>query len=107
MLRSSKSISALLGMIAFMIPLSLYALWIYACNQTDGYPENVNLYDSYLADFLGGRFTTTILSFALCLIAVLLNAGNLKNSNSVLRTLSLFVVIVGSLLGFLNLFSMM
>lgn len=107
MIRSSKSISALIGIIAFIIPLSLYALWIYGCNQTSGYPENVPLYDSYLPDFLQGRFTTAIVSFVLCLIAVLLNGNNRDNQNPVLIGFFLFVVIVGSLLTLLNLFSVM
>lgn len=94
-------------MIAFIIPLFFYALWIYVINQTNGYPEDVNLYNSYFPDFLQGRFATTILSIILCFIAVLLNGKNLKNPNPILRILSWFVVIVGGLLGFLNLFSMM
>jgi hypothetical protein len=107
MIQLNKTLKAIIGIIFLIVPLLLYGLWIYAFNQTNGYPENVNLYDSYFPPFLRGRFTTTILSFLLCLFAVMLNLGNLKNSNRIFSIVSWLVVIVGGLLGFLNLFSML
>jgi hypothetical protein len=107
MLQINKGSGALIGVIIFFIPLVLFLLWIHACNQTSGYPENVNLYNSYFPEFLKGRFTTTVSSLALCIVAVGLNARNLKSSNRFMRIISWFVVITGGLLGFLNLFSMM
>lgn len=107
MARLSKQSGALVGVIIFIIPALFFVLWIHACNKTSGYPENVNLYQSYLPSLLKGRITTIILSFILCAIAVGLNARNLNNSNKFLKIVSWIIVITAGLLGFLNLFSMM
>lgn len=102
----NKQLGAFIGLIIFTIPVALYSLWILACNKAS-YPDNVTLYNSYLPDFLKGRFKDALLSFTLCIVAVLLNIKNLNNQNVLLKTLSWAVVIGGSLLGFLYLFSMM
>ncbi|MFL5740683.1 MAG: hypothetical protein ACJ75B_10730 [Flavisolibacter sp.] len=107
MIHLNKQPGAVFGAIIFLIPLFFFILWIYAFNHAQGYPDDVNLYQSYLPAFLKGRFTTTILSFVLCVIAAGLNLRNLKNSNRLLRGISWLVVIAAGLLGFLNLFSMM
>jgi hypothetical protein len=107
MIQLNKSSGALVGLIIFFIPITLFLLWIHACNQTSGYPENVDVYQGYFPVFLRGRFTITILSIVLCLIAVSLNTRNLHTSHTFLRAVSWFVIIAGGLLGFLNLFSMM
>jgi uncharacterized membrane protein YhaH (DUF805 family) len=107
MIQLSKRSGALIGLIIFCIPLAFFLLWVHACNQTSGYPENVNFYNRYFPEFLTGRFTTTILSVVLCIIAISLNVRNLKDSNTSRRIVSWFVVIAGGLLSFLNLFSMM
>jgi hypothetical protein len=107
MIHFNRQSGALLGAILFSVPVLLFILWIHTCNQTSGYPENVNLYQSYLPSLLKGRFTTTMLSLILCVVAVGLNAKNLSNANKFLKIVSWFVVIAGGLLGFLNLFSMM
>lgn len=107
MVRLNERSGALIGAIILLIPAWFFALWIYACNQTSGYPGNVNLYRHYLPPFLRGRFTTTILSFILCVAAVGLNVKNVNSSNNFLKAVSWVVVVTGGLLGLLNLFSMM
>jgi hypothetical protein len=107
MLGLNKKSGALIGAILFLVPAFFFVLWIHACNQTNGYPDNVNLYQNYLPSVLRGRFTTTILSIIFCAISVALNAGNLRNSNQLLKAVSWLIVIAGASLGFLNLFSMM
>ena len=91
----------------FFLPVYFDALWLYACDHANGYPEDVELYKSYLPPLLRGRFTTIILSFILCTTAFTLNIGNLKSTNRVLKIVSWLIVIVSGILGFLNLFSMM
>jgi glycerol uptake facilitator-like aquaporin len=107
MIHMSKRSATLIGGLIFCIPLAVYILWIHACNQTNGYPENVKLFTSYFPEFLRGRFTVTVLSLVLCILAVTLNVRNLKSSNKFLRVMSWVIVIAGGLLGFLYLFSMM
>ncbi|MCY7356164.1 MAG: hypothetical protein LH609_01600 [Rudanella sp.] len=107
MIQINKRSVASIGVIFFLIPVLFFALWIHACNQTSGYPENVELYQSYLPSVLKGRFTTTVLSLVLCVLAIGLNMGSLNSSNKFLKTVSWFTVIAGGLLGFLNLFSIM
>lgn len=107
MIHLNKQSGALIGAIIFIVPVLFFVLWIHACNQTSGYPENINLYQRYLPSLLRGRFTTTILSVILCVIAVSLNVRNLNHANRFFRTVSWLVVIAGGLLGFMNLFSLM
>ena len=107
MIHFDKQSGALTGAIIFAVPVLFFILWIHACNQASGYPENVDLYQSYLPSLLRGRFTTAMLSVVLCAIAVCLNALNLNNANRYRKIVSWFVTIAGVLLGFFNLFSMM
>lgn len=98
---------AFLGLVLLSVPVLFFVLWIHACNQTIGYPDNVTLYHSYFPMALRGRFTTTIVSFVLCGVVVLLNTANLQHPKPLTRITAWALVLVGGALGFLNLFSMM
>lgn len=100
-------IKPLIGATILLIPLALFVLWIYAYNQTNRYPENVQLYNSYFPKFLSGRFTITIVSLVLCIAAVTLNIVSLKSKSRSLRVLSVCVIVIGCLLAVLDLFSVM
>ena len=63
-------------------------LWLYACQVTNGYPENVILYNSFLPVSLGGNSFTAIISIVFCIVAISLNASKLKSSNLLLKSIS-------------------
>jgi len=103
----TKKILALTGTIIFLVPVTFLVLWIHAFYQPGSFADRVNMYLSYFPAFLRGPMTISLLSIVLCMVAVGLNAINLANENKLMKAVSLFIVIAGSLLGFLNLFSMM
>lgn len=103
----NKRSIALIGVVLFIIPLGFFLLWVYACDQTNRYPDNVLLYNNYLPGFLKGRYTTSVLSFFCCALTLFLNARNLNDMNRRMKIISWVAVIASGLLGFLNLFSMM
>jgi F0F1-type ATP synthase assembly protein I len=103
----TERLKVIIGLIIISIPVVLFVLWAYACQVANGYPENVKLYNSFLPESLRGNSLSTILSIVFCIIAISLNTNNLKNPNLVFRLISWIIVIVGSLIGFLNIFSMM
>jgi hypothetical protein len=104
---STSRTKLIIGLILITLPVILFVLWVYACQVADGYPENVKLYNSFLPDSLRGNSLTSIVSVVFCIAAISLNANNLKNPSLALRSISWLIVIAGSLIGFLDLFSMM
>lgn len=104
---SKRLIAALTGSLLLVIPIYLLYLWFFACSQIDGYPDTVELYKSYLPQFLKGRYAVDLFSLPFCVAAILLNIRNLHCSVKWLRLFSWIVVILGGLTAFANLWSMM
>ena len=96
-----------LGLLCFSIPLSLQGLWIYAFNQADNRSDSVAIVHSYLPEFLHGRYITTYLALAFCLLAIILSSISLKLSGILWKTLNIIILIISSLLLLLHLFQMM
>ena len=105
--RTSLIIATLISLICTLIPLVIYGLWIYAFNLGTTQAERVTLFKNYFPDFLNGRWDTTFISIAFCVVAILLSTLNLKKLKNFWRTLNILIVVISSLLLFLNLFSMM
>lgn len=105
----NKWLKPLLGVILIIPPVFLFALWMYASNQAHGYPHDVNLYNSYLPQFMRGRFTVSVVSFLLCAIAFGLNVVSLSKTSGGkwVKFVSWLVVISAAAFGSLYLFSLM
>ena len=100
-------ISTLLSLICLLIPLSIMALWIYVFDLGTTQAERVAIFKDYFPDFLNGRWSTTILSITFCIIAIIFSSNNLKLSKKFWKILNVIILVISSLLLFLNLFSMM
>jgi hypothetical protein len=100
-------ISTLVSLICLLIPFSIYALWIYVFDLGTTQSERVALFKNYFPDFLNGRWSTTILSIIFCVIAIIFSSNNLLLSKKNWKILNVIILIISSLLLFLNLFSMM
>ena len=87
--------------------MGLYGLWVYAFKLGSTQAERVTIFKDYFPDFLNGRWDTTFISIAFCVVAILLSTLNLKKLKNFWRTLNILIVVISSLLLFLNLFSMM
>lgn len=105
--QTSLKIVSLISLICLLIPLIIYGLWIYAFNLGTTQAERVTIFKDYFPDFLNGRWDTTFISIAFCVVAILLSTTNLKKIKNYWRTLNIFIIIISSLLLLLNLFSMM
>lgn len=104
---SKRLIFVLIGALLLVIPIYLLYLWFYACSQTNGYPYGQQLYNSYLPQFLKGRYASSLFPLPFCLTAIILNIRNLQSPTNWLKLFSWIVVILGALLAFANLWSMM
>jgi hypothetical protein len=102
-----SQIFVIIAVFLLVIPIFLLYLWFYACSQTNGYPDNQLLYNSYLPQFLKGRYASTLFPLPFCATAIILNIRNLHSPAKWLKFFSWIVVILGSFLAFANLWSMM
>ena len=103
----TRKILLISGTVFYIIPLFLILLWIYAFNVTKGYPENEQLYRSFLPPMLQGRYSATFLSIIFILIANVINIINLKNLNRSWKIIFRIMIITGFILFILNVFSIM
>lgn len=96
-----------LSFIFSLVPLSIYVLWINAFNQGTTQIERVAIFKEYFPDFLHGRWDTTLLGMAFCVLAIILGITALKLKAKSWKAFNLFILGLSSLLFALNLFSMM
>ena len=96
-----------LGFICWLIPSSIYGLWIYASGLGTNQAERVKIFRGYFPEFLSGQWGTTLLSVALCALAVLCSLIAIANSKTLLRVLNFMIMILSGLLLALNLWSML
>ncbi|PWK16989.1 hypothetical protein [Xanthomarina spongicola] len=100
-------ISTLISLICLIIPFSIYSLWIYVYNLGTTQAERVSVFKKYFPDFLDGRWSITIISIFFSISAVILSSINLKHLKGMWKLINIVILILSSLLLFLNLFSMM
>ena len=98
---------SILGFILTLVPLSIYVLWVNAFNQGSSQSERVAIFNDYFPDFLHGRWDTTLLGMAFCVLAIILGITALKLKAKSWKAFNLFILSLSSLLFALNLFSMM
>lgn len=95
------------GLFCLSIPLSLLGIWIYVFNLADNQSDRVAILHSYFPEFLHGRYVTTYISVAFCLLTIILSNISLKLSGILWKTLNIIILIISILLLLLNLFQMM
>ena len=95
------------GLLCLSVPLSILGLWIYAFNLGDSQTNRIAIFNSYFPNFLHGRFDTTYLSVAFCILAIILSSISLKLSGKLWKVLNIIILVFSILLLLLNLFSMM
>ena len=95
------------GLFCLFIPFSILELWIHSFNLGTTQSERVEIFHKYFPEFLHGRFDTTFLSIAFCVLAILLCSFSLSLPGKFWKVLNIIVLVFSVLLLFLNLFSMM
>jgi hypothetical protein len=94
------------GGLLLLIPLFLLGLWIYACQLTPGYPQNQQLYFSWLPKLLRSKLAPALVSLPFCIIALKLNLHKISNG-TIAEPLRLVILFTAMALISLNLFSIM
>lgn len=95
------------GTIIFLVPLSQYILWIIAANQGGSQTESVSIFLSFFPDFIQNTNTITLYEIAFCCLAILATSFSRKIQGRWWNILNLFVLVMSSILLFLNIFSLM
>ena len=95
-----------MGLLCLSIPLSIMGLWIHAFNLGDSQANSVAIFNSYFPDFLHGRYAAAYLSIGFCILAIIISSINLKSSGKIWKV-NMIILVLSSLLLFLNLFQMM
>lgn len=96
-----------ISFICFLVPLSIYVLWIYAFNLGTTQADRVTIFKDYFPDFMHGRWDTTLLSIFFCILAVIFSGNSFNLSGKRWKILNTTILILSSLLLLLNLWSMM
>ena len=105
--KTQYKILTLVSLICLLIPFSIYGLWIYVFDLGTTQVERVAVFKDYFPNFLNGRWSTTLLSIAFSISAIILSSISLKLSIKIWKSLNILILLLSSLLLLLNLFSMM
>lgn len=100
-------IFSFVSLICFLIPLSIFGLWIYAADLGTTQAESVEIFHSYFPRFLQGRYDTAYLSIIFCIASIIFASISLKLSEILWKSMNIIVLILSSLLLLLNLFGLM
>jgi len=96
-----------MGLFCLVIPFSIVGIWVHAFNLGDNQAERVSIFNNYFPDFLHGIYSTTLLSLAFCVIAIILSIICLKVSGKLWKILNIAILVISISLFLLNLISMM
>jgi fumarate reductase subunit C len=91
------------GLFFLSVPLSIYGLWIYACNVGTTQPECVEIFNGFFPEFLHDRYDTSILSLVFCLIAIIISIIGICVSKKIWNKLNLITLVFSAILLMLNL----
>ena len=105
--RHSRQFTTLLSFICLLVPFSIYGLWIYVFNLGTTQTERVSIFKDYFPDFLTDRWGSTLLGITFCILAIIFSSISLKLSGIFWKALNILIIVVSSLMLFLNLFSIM
>ena len=105
--QTASKILTLVSFICFLIPFSIYSLWIYVFNLGTNQAERVAIFNDYFPDSFNGKWSATLISVLFCILAIILSSFNLKRLERYWKSLNVLILILSCLLLLLNLFSMM
>jgi hypothetical protein len=105
--QNKLKIGTLLGFLCLLVPFSIFGLWIYVFNLGTTQTERVSIFKDYFPSFLTERWGSTLLGMAFCVLAIIFSGISLKLTGKFWKALNILIIIVSSLMLFLNLFSMM
>ena len=96
-----------LSFISVLIPILIWVLWSYCFNSQTNQADRVKMFESYFPESLNGQFTISLISLLLCFLSIILSSIYLNRKTPLLRAISIVVIVAGSLMTLLSLFSLM
>lgn len=104
--KSNNSVS-IVGLILLLVPILIWALWIgtFSSNPSASQAEKVEIYLSYFPTFLRRGSSISLIVVALAVSSILFTLLGRKKANTVFRVVGVFVIIAGSLVLLLELFT--
>ena len=96
-----------ISFILILIPILLFVLWNYCFNSQSNQADRVKMYNSYFPEFLNGRYTMTLISLLASLLGVILASIYFNRGTSLLKFTNVLVIVAGTLMMILSLFSLM
>jgi hypothetical protein len=97
----------LFSLLCLSVPVYLFIIWISIFDKADTQVERVEIYNSYLPNFMGNTTISTLLSILFSAAAAVLAVFSLKTSNRVLSAVNILLLIVAGLVFILNVWSML
>ena len=105
----NKVLMLLLSILFLFVPITILGLWIYVFNNNPNASqlETVKIDNSYLPKFLHSGFNLALIVLISSLIAIVFAARSMTKTSSILKIISIIIIIAASLTMLLQLFSMM
>lgn len=85
----------------------MFALWIYFFDLGEEQSERIEIYNSYLPNFMGNTTISILVSILFGAAAIVLSNVSLKYSNRIFSAVNILILIVASFVFTLNVWSMM
>ncbi|TMI84281.1 MAG: hypothetical protein E6H10_06165 [Bacteroidetes bacterium] len=106
--KSNNSLS-IVGLVLLLVPILIWALWIgtFSSNPSALQAEKVEIYLSYFPTFLRGGSSISLIVVALAVSSILFTILGRKKANTIFKVVGIFVIIAGSLVLLLQLFTML
>jgi hypothetical protein len=95
------------GTLFLLVPVLLFILWIIAANRGSNQTESVSIFLSFLPNSIQNVKTITLIEILFCAFALTATAISRKIKGRLWNILNLTVLILSSILLFLNIFSLM
>jgi len=97
------------GLMLLFVPISVYVLWIiaYSSNPSATQAESVVIFLSYFPLFMRSITATSLLLAITAIGSIILSVLGRKSANKFFGFIGLLVIIVGSFLLFLQIFSLL
>lgn len=100
---------AILGLLFFFVPVGIWGLWIstFSSNPRLTPEEKLNVFLSHFPAFLQSSDSISILVLVSAVASIIFSAVGRGKANDVFKVLTVFVIVVSSLIALLQLFTMM
>ena len=96
-----------LSLICMTIPGVMMGLWIYVFGLSNVQSKRVELYNSYLPQFMENTTVSTLVSIAFCIAAIFFSIAYFQSSKSFTKGIKIAVIVISSGILLLNIFSLL